>query len=95
MLAEKFIALGLDYVYELSVNLGTSYRDFTLANADTERLVYWEHLGLMSDPDYRRRWQQKLALCCAHEILPFDEGGGALGTRIVPEENEAPASTWH
>jgi len=27
------------------------------------------------------------ALLCAR-ILPVDEGGGALGTRIVPEENE-------
>jgi len=82
-------------VYELSVNLGTSYPDFTLANADTGRLVYWEHLGLMSDPDYRRRWQQKLVLCCAHEYSLSTKAEAHLARASYPRKTSAPASTWH
>lgn len=89
-LAEKFIARGLDYVYEQPVNLGALQRfpDFTFANAGTGRTVYWEHLGLMSDPDYRRRWEKKLALYRAHGILPLQGGEGQNGTLVISEERE-------
>ena len=52
------------------------------------RTVYWKHLALMSDTDYRRGWQHKLALYRAHGLLPLDEGEGEVSTLIVTEEHE-------
>jgi energy-coupling factor transporter ATP-binding protein EcfA2 len=89
-LAEKFIAQGLTYIYERPVNLAgsTRYPDFTFANSDTGRTVYWEHLGLMQDPDYRRRWEHKKSLYRRHGVLPLEEGEGENGVLVTTEEQE-------
>lgn len=62
------------------------YPDFTFANSDTGRPVYWEHLGLMSDPDNRRRWERKVSLYRAASILPISQGEGENGALVVTQE---------
>ena len=53
---------------------------------DTGECYYWEHLGLLHNPDYARRWERKLALYRDAEILPHEEGGGDAGTLIVTKD---------
>jgi len=36
------------------------YPDFVIADDDSGETYYWEHLGMMSDPEYRKRWSSKL-----------------------------------
>ena len=60
----------------------TRYPDFTISDAARGVTYYWEHLGLLDDPQYRARWQRKLEEYQAAGILPHDEGGGESGTLI-------------
>jgi hypothetical protein len=50
--------------------------------------VYWEHLGLLSDPSYADRWERKLAWYREQGILRHEDGGGPNGTLIVSRDDE-------
>src|SRR5262249_26986083 len=60
-IAEKLIAMGVPYVYEQPLVLGgrTRWPDFTVEDDASGITYYWEHLGLLSDPAYARRWAAK------------------------------------
>ena len=47
---------------------------------------YWEHCGMLSDPGYRNRWEEKRQWYIDHGILPHEKGGGPKGTLIVTED---------
>lgn len=51
----------LDYDYEPVLELnGRIFRpDFKIVDGDTGEEWYWEHCGMMDDPDYVRRWENK------------------------------------
>ncbi len=56
ILADMFYDFGIPYHYEkpLVLNSGrTKYPDFTLLNIETREEIYWEHLGMLDDYDYR------------------------------------------
>jgi hypothetical protein len=40
----------------------------------------------LHDPEYRRRWEAKLAWYRANAILPFQDGGGENGTLITSQD---------
>jgi hypothetical protein len=48
--------------------------DFTVQRVDGS-VVLWEHLGLMDDIDYARKWGLKLEWYAANGFLPFPERG--------------------
>jgi hypothetical protein len=48
--------------------------DFTIQRADGSALL-WEHLGLMDDIDYARKWGLKREWYAANGFLPFPERG--------------------
>jgi len=60
--------------------------DFIIENDDTGVTYYWEHCGMMHDPEYVERWIKKLAFYRENDILPYQEGGGRNGTLIITEE---------
>jgi hypothetical protein len=60
--------------------------DFTIENDDTGNIFYWEHCGLLHDPDYKARWEEKLKWYKANEIIPLEEGGGKKGTLIISQD---------
>jgi hypothetical protein len=43
---------------------------------------------MLHDPDYKSRWEQKLAWYRQHDILPYEENGGDRGTLIVTRDSE-------
>lgn len=52
--------------------------DFTISTSGGTR-VYWEHLGMMNQPSYARRWDQKLEWYRTNGILPvLDEQGNKI-----------------
>ncbi|MER9209174.1 ATP-dependent RecD-like DNA helicase [Mesorhizobium sp. M0771] len=81
-IAEKLHGMGIAYVYEQPVLLGgkTRWPDFTIADDASGVTYYWEHLGMLSDPQYASRWQTKRAAYLATGVRPIDEhaGGDAL-----------------
>ena len=78
------------YVYEKELVLPdgkTRYPDVTIENDDTGEVFYWEHLGLLHNPEYERRWKQKLADYRDAGILPVEEGGGPAGSLITTRDD--------
>ena len=88
IIADKLHAAGIDYQYEQPLLLAGVQRfpDFTIIDDDSGRTWYWEHNGMLSDRDYLKRWERKLAAYRAQDILGLEEGGGENGTLLVTEE---------
>lgn len=92
IIANELLAHGIDrYEYEAALALPdgkTRYPDFTVVDDDTGARFYWEHLGLLHNPDYLVRWNQKLDAYRKARILPHEEGGGEAGTLIITRDDE-------
>ena len=91
IIANLLHALGITYAYEQPFTAqdgSVRYPDFTIEDAETGRRVFLEHLGLMSDPAYRRRWQAKLDWYRSQGVLPEDEGDGDAGILVTTTEEK-------
>lgn len=53
----------VEYVYEPEVKLEGRVKrpDFKVVDDDTGEEWYWEHCGMMDDPKYKKRWEDKKA----------------------------------
>ena len=89
IIADKLHAAGIDYQYEYSLLLDGFERfpDFTIIDDDSGERWYWEHNGMLSNDNYRQRWERKLAAYKREGILPLEEGGGVNGTLLITEES--------
>jgi hypothetical protein len=89
IIADLLFAKGIDFEYERELRADDGSRklpDFTITDDMTGVTYYWEHLGLMQRPAYRRKWRDKLAWYAKHGIAPESEGGGPNGTLIVTQD---------
>lgn len=80
--SEALIACMLDayqvpYRYEAALQLGKIkvFPDFTILRPRDNKIIYWEHFGLMDDPEYIRTTLKKLLL--------FREQGLRIGEDII------------
>lgn len=90
IIADLLFSKGIDYKYEtpfIGSDGSRRYPDFTFEDAELGLEIYWEHLGMMQQPDYRRRWEAKLAWYRAQGVLPHTEGGGPNGTLIITQDD--------
>lgn len=63
IIANIYYELGIPYKYECPIvmeNGNTRYPDFTLLDIAHHRTVYHEHLGIIEDPEYRKKTFLKL-----------------------------------
>jgi len=91
IIADLLHSKGIDYQYEAPlVGKGGTvrYPDFSFEDEDLGLQFYWEHLGMLSNPEYRRRWEAKLVWYREQGILPYKEDGGPEGTLIVTQDDE-------
>ena len=54
--------LGISYEYEKRLGSRTNPKDFRLPDFTIKyegEEFYWEHLGMLGDPEYRRDWERK------------------------------------
>ena len=88
IIADHLANSDLEYVYEQPLTLDgtTKYPDFTVEDAESGENFYWEHCGMLHVPNYRFRWEQKLAWYKAHGILTHEEGGGPGGSLIITRD---------
>lgn len=65
---------GIEYRYETPLTLGdhTFRPDFTIMRPSDRKLFYWEHFGMMSNPNYHERTQKKLQEYIKHGLMPWD-----------------------
>jgi hypothetical protein len=87
IIADLLYSKGIDFVYERELVIGDSKRlpDFTVEDADTGETFYWEHLGMLNNASYRRKWEAKRAWYTSHGIVQRGTGPGEDpdGTLIV------------
>lgn len=59
ILATDFIEYNLPFLYERGLFLPVSkkwiYPDFTILNPETREEIYWEHFGMLDEPDYANK----------------------------------------
>lgn len=76
----------IPFRYDCVLRLGhsTIYPDFTIRHPKTGELFYWEHFGLMDDPNYYNSACKKLVNYTAAGIVP--------GINLIPtfETNDCP-----
>ena len=82
----------IQYAYENKLKFAETGRvvepDFTIDNLITGKRFYWEHLGLMTQKDYRGKWKLKLeaykrdGFVLYHKAQPTDEK-----ILVITEEN--------
>lgn len=76
------------YEKELIIDGVRKLPDFTIEDNDTGEIFYWEHLGMLSDPEYSHHWEEKKTWYYNHGILPYEEGGGPEGSLIVSSDDQ-------
>jgi hypothetical protein len=90
IIADLLYSKGVEFTYERELVLGGSKRlpDFTIEDADTGETYYWEHLGMLNDDRYHRKWEEKLAWYASHGIRPHGTGPDEdpEGTLIVTKD---------
>jgi len=75
--SEVIIANGLfskkiEYAYEKELDLGedgVKLPDFTIEDAESGAVFYWEHCGMMNDATYKARWEIKRKIYEKHGIV--------------------------
>jgi hypothetical protein len=91
IIANLLHGLGITYAYEqpfTGQDGSVRYPDFTIEDAETGRRVFLEHLGLLSEPAYRRRWLAKLDWYRSQGVLPEEEGEGDAGILVTTTEEK-------
>ncbi|QFG37299.1 ATP-dependent exoDNAse (exonuclease V) alpha subunit [Paracoccus pantotrophus] len=90
VVADALHAEGIDYHYEKGLRGADGverYPDFTAEDPATGVTVYWEHLGMLSDPTYANRWKKKLEWYKDVMDLEPDGPENKKGERLVTSEN--------
>ena len=79
----------IPFRYECALQLGslTIYPDFTIRHPQTGKIFYWEHFGLMDEPDYSKNACSKLQLYTSHGIIP------SINLITTYETKDAPLSS--
>lgn len=77
IIADTLAQNGIPYKYEKPVQLGDVcvHPDFCCLNVHTRREFFWEHFGMMDDPDYAKNACQKLHV--------YQEHGYYLGQKLI------------
>jgi ATP-dependent exoDNAse (exonuclease V) alpha subunit len=89
IIADALAEAGIHATYEqplIGADGVTRYPDFTIEDSDSGLVYYWEHCGMLSDVNYRKRWAKKKAWYAQQGILPLEKNGGPNGTLIVTED---------
>ena len=64
------------------------YPDFTIEDADTGVTWFWEHLGMLGDAEYDRKWKLKLGWYRDNGIILDELGDGPNGRLVTSTETE-------
>ena len=90
IIADKLYAKNIEYAYERRLEGSDGswrYPDFTIEDDETGETIYWEHLGLIGDAEYRKRWERKLAWYRKQKILQPEEPGERMATLLVTQDD--------
>lgn len=93
IMADYFESQGIIYKYECPLKLkpyGTIYPDFTFISRKTGQEIYWEHEGMMDNPEYAKNAVQKIELYEKNGLYPgerliltFETSANVINTEIL------------
>jgi ATP-dependent exoDNAse (exonuclease V) alpha subunit len=92
ILAGLFDEYQLDWDYEKPFN--GRLPDFTIDDPYGGRTIYWEHLGMLNNPNYRQRWGLKQQWYREQGVLLFDEDDGRSDLLVTTEDLPNQGSDW-
>lgn len=75
IIANKLRSLGIPYRYECELQLSSGriiYPDFTILHVPTRRTLFYEHFGMMDDPDYVYKNMRRVFWYEDDGIIPGD-----------------------
>lgn len=87
MIADKLRQLGIPYRYEAPLRLGRNcvlHLDFTLLHIKERKEIYYEHFGMMDNPEYVENALKRIELYEKNGIYPGDELLFSWETSTVP-----------
>lgn len=72
LIATLLFTNKIPFRYECALTLGHTviYPDFTIRHPKTGDLYYYEHFGMMDNPEYAKKSLQKTHLYVSHGIIP-------------------------
>lgn len=85
---------NIPYKYEAALQLGDVKvsPDFTILRAKDNKEVYWEHFGLIDDPEYLEKAIKKILLYRSHGInlgdrliITFDTADGGIDVKEIQD----------
>jgi hypothetical protein len=92
IIADLLYSKKIEYSYErrLEAPDGSSrLPDFTVDDFDSGRTIYWEHLGMLSDPSYKAAWKRKESWYDTQGIHRWPNvPDGATQILVVSEDDE-------
>ncbi len=93
IIAEKLDAYKIPFRYEQMVHIENQSLSPDFVILKKEELVYWEHCGLVTDPQYMKHHKWKLQMYEKAGIVPwknlivtYDDENGNLDARIIESE---------
>ena len=87
MIADKLKQLRIPYRYEAPLRLGRStvlHPDFTLLNVKERKEIYYEHFGMMDNPEYVESALNRMELYEKNGIFPGDRLLFSWETMAIP-----------
>lgn len=95
IIADKLYRAGVPYIYEFPVNLnGIGYvrPDLYVLNVRTREDFYWEHFGMMDNPEYSGNAVRKVEMYEKNGIFPgrsliltYETSDHPISSRIIDE----------
>ena len=75
LIADALYGLGIPYRYECPLKLRQRviHPDFTILRMSDRKELYWEHLGMMDDTEYRNHAMQRIQEYEANGIYPGED----------------------
>lgn len=89
IIATELDHAGIEYVYEnklVAADGSVRYPDFFIEDSDSGKRYFWEHLGMLNNEDYKKRWDRKLEWYRKQDIHPLEKGGGANGILLTTSD---------
>ena len=93
IMADYFDSIGLAFKYECPLYLksyGIIYPDFTFLSRRTGKEMYWEHEGMLDNPEYAKNAVKKIELYETNEIysgdrliLTFETSTSYINTEVM------------
>lgn len=91
-IANALFDRGIKYIYEspLTVNNVPMHPDFVFYSYSRGRVIYWEHVGMLGDEDYRAEFADRVSqyikggfVPCVDVIFTFDTWDGNIDSAMI------------